>query len=70
MEYLEGRIVQQLLEEHQGAPPFSATIHLLRPMAEGIDAAHVRNIVHGDLKPANHFSPGRVAQARSSRSSI
>src|SRR5579872_2583975 len=60
MEYLEGRTVQQLLEEHQGALPFSAAIHLLRQMAEGIDAAHVRNIVHGDLKPANLFLAGEA----------
>src|SRR5580700_752857 len=55
MEYLEGKTVERLLKERQGVLTFPEAIPLLRQVAEGIDAAHARNIVHGDLKPANLF---------------
>lgn len=55
MEYLEGQTVEQRLADRHGPMPYPEAIHLLRQAAAGIDAAHAKEIVHGDLKPANLF---------------
>jgi CHASE2 domain-containing sensor protein len=54
MEYLEGKTLNQLLNERK-ILPFEETLHVLRVVASAIDAAHNADIVHGDLKPSNLF---------------
>lgn len=67
MEYLEGRTVQDLVDDHPGGLPVPEAIALLRQVAEGIDAAHDRNIVHGDLKPANLFLARGVGKGETAK---
>jgi serine/threonine protein kinase len=52
MEYLEGGTVRQRMRRGENTP-FLETLPLLHQLAAGIDAAHAKGIVHGDLKPAN-----------------
>ena len=52
MEYLPGKTLGQILKE-RGVLPFDEAIGVLRATADAVDAAHSKNIVHGDLKPAN-----------------
>ncbi len=54
MEYLVGKTLSDVLKDRK-VLPFEEAIGLLRDTAEAVDAAHNRNIVHGDLKPANLF---------------
>jgi CHASE2 domain-containing sensor protein len=54
MEYLEGRTLNQVLDERK-ILPFEEAVALLRVAASAVDAAHDKNIVHGDLKPSNLF---------------
>lgn len=54
MEYLEGRDLSALLEEHKALPVEEAVAHVLEA-CDAIAEAHSVGIVHRDLKPANLF---------------
>ncbi|MBI4752596.1 MAG: protein kinase [Acidobacteria bacterium] len=51
MEYVEGRSLRQKIAE--GGFPLSSVLELVLQIAEALEAAHARNIVHCDLKPSN-----------------
>ena len=51
MEYVDGRPLAQLLDEHSLTHETAAA--LARQVALGMAAAHAQGVVHGDLKPAN-----------------
>ena len=50
MEYVDGKSVEQLLDED---PSIAWSITVLRQIAEALEEVHARAIVHRDLKPAN-----------------
>jgi serine/threonine-protein kinase len=52
MEYVEGRTLQQLVDDAHGLPIERAS-NLLSQIAEGLAAAHRMSIVHRDLTPHN-----------------
>ena len=54
MEYVEGETLHKLLRR-EGTLPVKRAVHLLRQIADGVDAAHSLGILHRDLKPANIF---------------
>ena len=54
MEFLEGRDLEQLLEEQGAIPVTQAADHLLQA-CDALAEAHREGIVHRDLKPANLF---------------
>jgi formylglycine-generating enzyme required for sulfatase activity/serine/threonine protein kinase len=62
LEWLEGRSIEQVLEEEKQRriPPLSpeAAVRLLEPAAEALALAHRKGIVHRDVKPANIFVLG------------
>ena len=51
MEYLEGETLQERLEK--GPLPIPEVLKIGGQIAEGIDAAHRKGVVHRDLKPGN-----------------
>ncbi len=59
-ELLEGQTLKERLEE--GALPWRRAVEVALAMAEGLEAAHTRGVVHRDVKPSNVFltSDGRV----------
>ena len=53
MEYLEGETLARRLQK--GALPIEEVLRLGAEMADALDAAHAKAIVHRDVKPANIF---------------
>src|SRR5258708_9752637 len=51
MEYIEGLPLDRVLEK--GTLPFPRACAWVAHAAEGLDAAHRRGVIHGDVKPAN-----------------
>jgi serine/threonine-protein kinase len=54
MEYLDGMDLQRLVERFGPVPPERA-VHLLRQACLSLGEAHVRGMVHRDVKPSNLF---------------
>lgn len=56
MEYVKGRGLDAILEEHQkhGARlPLHRALTIFAKVCEGVSAVHAAGIIHGDVKPAN-----------------
>jgi serine/threonine-protein kinase len=57
MELVEGRTLEEFLEESGALPPEEA-VRIVGRVAAALAAAHVRGVVHRDLKPSNVFLSG------------
>ena len=54
MEYVEGRTLESLLTDPGlERPSLTASLELVKQVAEALDYAHTYSIVHRDIKPAN-----------------
>ena len=51
LEYVEGETLQARLSK--GALPLDEALEFCRQIAEGLEAAHEKEVIHRDLKPAN-----------------
>ena len=52
MKYLEGRSLAEIIRREGPLPPERAA-HLLAQIAQALDYAHARNLIHRDVKPGN-----------------
>jgi WD40 repeat protein len=62
MEYIDGETLGGRLRRHERLPPAEAA-RIVRQVAQGLAAAHSRNVVHRDIKPVNillEWGSGRV----------
>ncbi len=53
MRYVVGGDLKVLLAKHPGGLPLPLTLRLFTQVADALDAAHERGLVHRDVKPAN-----------------
>lgn len=53
MQYVEGRTLQDLIDDKKGPLEVKEAGHIIRECAKGLKAAHDHGIVHRDIKPAN-----------------
>jgi eukaryotic-like serine/threonine-protein kinase len=56
MEYVRGRGLDAILEEHQkhqARLPLHRALTIFAKVCEGVSAVHAAGIIHGDVKPAN-----------------
>jgi tetratricopeptide (TPR) repeat protein/predicted Ser/Thr protein kinase len=51
MEYIDGKSVKESMEKKEA--PLSEILEMATQIAEGLNAAHSKEIVHRDIKPAN-----------------
>ncbi|MGH7320291.1 MAG: serine/threonine-protein kinase, partial [Candidatus Rokuibacteriota bacterium] len=57
MSFIDGRDLASELKG-SGHLPVPRALHLLRELAEGLQAAHIAGVIHRDLKPANIMIEG------------
>jgi len=53
MEYVDGRSVRELINEHDGGIPEDQAIDVILQASRGLHKAHSMNIIHRDIKPDN-----------------
>lgn len=53
MELAPGRPLSDIIEEHPNGIPEERTIAVIRELSRALDAAHVKGVVHRDVKPEN-----------------
>ncbi|MBL8814853.1 MAG: protein kinase [Planctomyces sp.] len=62
MEYVGGRGLYDVMQDHPAGMPIRELLFWLSGMAAGLSFLHDRGIVHRDLKPANVFSDDGVVK--------
>lgn len=52
MEFVEGRTLDQIIQE-RGALPYNEAVHITRQVLDALDFMHSKGVIHRDLKPGN-----------------
>jgi formylglycine-generating enzyme required for sulfatase activity len=53
MQYVQGKNLAELVEDHGGPLPWRSAARLIELAARGLHAVHSRGLVHRDVKPSN-----------------
>ncbi|QZH63733.1 serine/threonine-protein kinase [Mycolicibacterium farcinogenes] len=53
MDYVEGTDAKHLIEQHPSGMPLQDVVEIVTAVAEALDVAHERNLLHRDVKPGN-----------------
>ncbi len=53
-ELIEGQTLRELIDQQAGQPlPYNLALRIAEDIAQGLEYAHGRGVIHGDLKPKN-----------------
>jgi serine/threonine protein kinase len=63
MEFLIGEPLDRRLH-HERVLPLAEALRIGREIAEGLAAAHARDLIHRDIKPANVFLAGKAGRVK------
>ena len=55
MEYLEGRSLQEVLNDRGGRLPFGEALSVILPVMRGLSHVHDKNVLHRDISPDNIY---------------
>jgi serine/threonine protein kinase len=61
MKYLDGGTLDRFLKSQGGPISMHLALQIVVPVADGLEAAHARDIIHCDLKPENIYLVHRGA---------
>lgn len=64
MQYIEGSDAETLIRNHPGGVDPQLALDILTQAARGIDAAHARDLLHRDVKPANLLISQHTGQVK------
>ncbi|WP_135454702.1 serine/threonine-protein kinase [Mycobacterium sp. DL99] len=64
MDYVEGTDAKHLIEQYPSGMPYQDVVEIVTAVAEALDVAHERNLLHRDVKPANILVTAPSGSAR------
>ncbi|BDY31923.1 serine/threonine-protein kinase [Mycolicibacterium mageritense] len=64
MDYVEGTDAKHLVEQHPAGMPYQDVLEIVTAVAEALDFAHERRLLHRDVKPANILVTEPTASSR------
>ncbi|OLP00069.1 hypothetical protein BVU76_22740 [Mycolicibacterium porcinum] len=64
MDYVDGTDANRLIEQYPSGMPLQDVVEIVTAVAEALDVAHERNLLHRDVKPANILITTPTGSAR------
>lgn len=64
MEYIDGGNLASVFDNIDDSQKYPVFLHILKQVCEGLAFAHLRGVIHGDIKPQNILVSGDLKQVK------